>query len=65
MSRILTKTRSATVKLTPEQYKLVEQRAEKCQMSVSAWMRSILAQAAYRPANNGHITIREPDGATT
>lgn len=59
------KTRLATFKLTPEQYKLIEQRAERCKVSMSAWMRAILLQAASRPARKGYLHIPEPNGSLT
>jgi hypothetical protein len=58
------KTRVAGLKLTPDQYRMIEQRAERRKVSMSAWMRSILLQAATsRPSSNGgFLRIREPDG---
>jgi len=56
------KTRVAVVKLTPEQYELIEQRASECGVRVGHWMRSILMQVANRPAK-GYLKIREPNGA--
>ncbi len=64
MSRIPVKKRLAGVKLTPEQYRMIEARAERSKVTMSAWMRSILLQAAGRPPSNGYLRIREPDGAT-
>lgn len=65
MAHVPVKTKIAAVKLTPAQYKAIEQRAEQCGVRVSVWMRSILLQAANRQASEGYIRIREPDGATT
>jgi len=65
MSHIPVKTKIASVKLTPEQYKAIEQRAERCGVRLSVWMRSILLQAASRNSSEGYLRIREPDGATT
>jgi hypothetical protein len=65
MNRVPLKTRVAGVKLTSEQYRVIEQRAERCKVSVSVWMRSVLMQAASRPAKNGYLRIHEPDGAMT
>jgi hypothetical protein len=59
------KTKVAAVKLTPEQYREIEQRAERCGVRLSAWMRSILLQAASQKSRKGYLHIREPDGATT
>jgi len=64
MRRAPTKSKNASLKLTPDQYRLIEQRAERCKISTSAWMRSILLQAASRPSSDGYLRIREPDGAT-
>lgn len=65
MAHIPVKTKIAAVKLTPEQYRGLEQRAEHCGVRLSAWMRSILLQAASQKPHKGHLRIREPDGATT
>jgi uncharacterized protein (DUF1778 family) len=67
MADVLAKTKKATVKFTPDQYRLIEQRAERCKVSVSAWMRTILLQAASKPTSNrpGFLRIKEPDGALT
>jgi hypothetical protein len=59
------RTRKAQIKVTSEQYRIIEQRAERCKMSLSAWARAILLQAATRPAQDGHLRIKEPDGALT
>lgn len=63
--RLPAKTRMAGIKLTPEQHRVIEARAERAKMSVSAWMRSVSLQAASRPSNDGYIRIREPDGTMT
>lgn len=65
MAHSSVKTRVAGVKLTAEQYRKIEQRAELCKVSMSAWMRSILLQAASKPAREGYLRLREPDGALT
>lgn len=57
------KTKVATLKLTPEQHKLIDQRAKRCGVRTSVWMRHILVQAASLKAQDGFIHIREPDGA--
>lgn len=60
------KTKSAHFKIDPEHYRLIEQRAERCGVQVSFWIRSILIQAASRPAKAGYIHhIREPNGTMT
>ena len=59
---VAAKTKVATVKFTDDQYDTIAERAEKCGVRLSVWMREILLQAAVRPSNNGHMRIREPDG---
>ncbi len=59
------KTKVATIKLTPEQHKLLDQRAKRCGVPLARWMRSVLLQAATRQASEGYLRIREPDGVTT
>jgi len=56
------KTKIAAFKLTPEQYKLIDQRAKQCGVRTSVWMRSILLQAANRQPSEGYLRIREPNG---
>jgi uncharacterized protein (DUF1778 family) len=58
------KTVTASVKLTPEQHKMIDQRAQQRGVRMSVWMRSILLQAASRQAQEGYLRIREPDGDT-
>lgn len=62
---VQTKTKVASLKLTPEQHKMIDLRAKQCGVRMSVWMRSILLQAASRHAQEGYLRIREPDGATT
>jgi hypothetical protein len=57
------KTKVRTLKFTPEQDKLIEQRAECCKVSVSVWMRTLLLQVANKKARDGYHRVREPDGA--
>lgn len=59
------KTKIAGFKLTPEQYALIEARAARRGLPISAWMRAILLQAASAPMNGRYIRIHEPDGAIT
>ena len=59
-----TKTKSTTLKLTPDQFKMIDQRAKDCGVRTSVWMRSILLQAAQKHPHEGYLRIREPDGAT-
>ena len=57
---------SVTVKLTPEQFKILDAKSRKCGMRMAAWMRAIVCHAATRqPDMDGYIRIREPDGVTT
>ena len=63
MARAAVKTKPITVKLTPEQHRAVMQRAERCGLRLAAWVRAILIQAATKPASDGHLRIKEPDGA--
>jgi hypothetical protein len=65
MTKAPMKTTRVSLALAPEQLRLLEQRAERCKMSVSAWMRVILMQAAIRPAREGHLRIKEPNGELT
>lgn len=58
------KSKSTTVKLTPDQHRMIDQRAKECGVKTSVWMRSILLQAAVNHAKEGYLRIREPDGAT-
>lgn len=59
------KSKVASIKLTPDQHKLIDQRAKRCGVRMSVWMRSILLQAASRQSSEGYLRIREPDGVTT
>jgi hypothetical protein len=65
MSDVPVKTKAAGFKLTAEQYRELEQRAARSGVRLSAWMRSILLQAASQKPRNGYLRIREPDGATS
>jgi hypothetical protein len=61
-------TEVATVKMTPEQRRLINQRAKHCGVRVSVWLRSVLmqaAQSAARQTSDGYLRIREPNGVTT
>jgi hypothetical protein len=64
--KIANKTKLVAFKLTPEQYRLIEKRAERAGVRVSAWLRSIVLQAANsRPGEDASLTVREPNGVTT
>lgn len=64
-SKIPARTRIANCKVTPAQYETLERRAAECGLSMAAWMRHILLQAASRPAKDGYLRIHEPNGAMT
>jgi predicted DNA binding CopG/RHH family protein len=53
-----------TIRLSSEQLRLLDQRAKRCGVKVSRWMRSILLQAATRQSSEGYIRIKEPNGVT-
>lgn len=59
------KNKTLTLKVTFDQFRMIEQKAEKCGVDRSKWMRSVLAQAARSTAMQGYLRIREPDGVTT
>jgi hypothetical protein len=64
--KIPAKTVSVTIKLTPVQYRTINQRSEKLGVRVAVWMRTIVCHAATKePDIDGYIRIREPDGMTT
>jgi hypothetical protein len=65
MANVQTKTKIASVKLTPQQFLAIERRAEQCGVRTSTWMRSMLTQASNRRGKPGYIRIREPSGATS
>jgi len=62
---VQTKTMVASLKLTPDQHKMIDQRARKCGVRMSVWMRSVLLQAASKQVKEGYIRIREPNELTT
>lgn len=59
----------ASIKMSAEQMKLINQRAKSCGVRPSVWMRSILMQAAQSASRDqprdGYLRIREPEGITT
>lgn len=65
MANVAAKTKLAAVKFTPDQYRMIKERAQKCGLRPGVWMRSILLQAAKRKGEQGFIRIREPDGELT
>lgn len=65
MAHIQVKTKGVTIKLTPEQYRIIAQRSEQCGVRMSTWMRAILLQAGTSKADKGYLRIREPEGELT
>jgi hypothetical protein len=58
----------ASIKMSNEQLRLINQRAKQCGVRPSVWMRTVLMRVAQSAAENrsdGYIRIREPDGVTT
>ena len=64
MVNVALKTRHTAIKLAPEQYRLLQERAESCGMRLAVWMRLILVQAASQKPRKGYLHIREPNGDT-
>jgi hypothetical protein len=62
MANTSARTRVSTLRFTPEQYKMIAQRAERCKVSVAVWIRTVLLQVASRPAREGYHRVREPNG---
>ena len=64
--RVSAKTRRATIKFTPEQLQLINDRARTRGVKTTVWMRAILLQAATSQSGaeggRGYIRIREPNG---
>ena len=58
------KSKTLTFKLTDNQCRMIAERAERCKVSTSAWIREILLQVASRPSTSrpGYLRIREPNG---
>jgi hypothetical protein len=67
MADVPAKSKKLSFKLTDEQCRMIEQRAERCKVSTSAWIRTILLQVATRPTSSrpGYLRIREPNGELT
>ena len=62
--RVTKKTGFVGFKVTPDQYQLIADRAERCGVPMAAWMRVILLQVANSQEKKGYIRIREPKEAT-
>jgi hypothetical protein len=67
--RVSPKTKRATIKFTPEQHRLIHDRARMRGVKATIWMRSILLQAATSQSSaeggRGYVRIKEPSGETT
>lgn len=62
---IQAKTKVTTIRFTPDQHKLIDQRAKKSGVRMRVWLRSVVLQAlSKQPTKEGFLHIREPDGAT-
>lgn len=63
------KTRRVMIKVTPEQYRIITDRARSRGLPAAVWMRAILLLAATSQAGaeggRGYVRIREPSGNTT
>lgn len=59
------KTKIAAFKITPKQYVMIRERAERRGVKVGPWMRAVVLQAANAPTSGTFIRIYEPSGATT
>ena len=59
------KSKIVVFKVTPDQYSMIEQRAQKCGVRLSVWIRSLLLQAVDRPAKKGYLRVREPNGTNS
>lgn len=66
--RIAAKTLRATIKVTPDQLRLIRDRARSRGLKTAVWMRSILLQVAKSQSGaeggRGYIRIKEPTGET-
>lgn len=66
MAQVVKKLKVANTRMTPEQYRLIEQRATKCGVTVGYWLRSIAIQASsIKPDRFGYLKVREPNGVAT
>lgn len=61
MSNASAKTTHTGFKVNPEQLQALKQRAAYSKVPLSAWMRSILLQAANQKPKRGYLRIREPE----
>jgi len=58
------KSKGIFLRLSPEQYRLIQQRAERCGVRVAPWIRTILLQVAKKTGTPGVTSVREPDGVS-
>jgi len=56
------KDKGVYIRLTPEQFTMIKQRAERCGVRMTPWMRSVLLQVAKKNGAPGIVNVREPDG---
>lgn len=63
--KVAIKSKVVTLKLTPEQFRVLEQSAQRCGVRLGPWMRAVLVQVAEQKPKKGFIRIRELDGAST
>jgi uncharacterized protein (DUF1778 family) len=56
------KTKMLTLRITADQLRLIDQKADRCGVRRSHYLRSIVLQAARSTAAQGYLRIREPEG---
>jgi len=59
------KTVVVTLRMSPKQLRLIQERAKKRGVKLRQWMRSILLQVAERQSSERYVRIKEPDGITS
>lgn len=59
------KTKMLTIKVTADQLRMIDAKADKCGVKRGPWVRSVVMQAARSIAQQGFLRIREPDGVIT
>jgi uncharacterized protein (DUF1778 family) len=60
-AKVKAKSEVLTLRFTPDQRRIIDERAELCRVRTSVWVRSILLQVARNPDLR---RIREPNGET-
>lgn len=58
------KSKGIFLRLSPEQHKLIQQRAERCGMRVAPFIRHLVLQVAKKNGAPGIVNVKEPDGAS-